>query len=220
MFDLLSSIQILGGVLFMSSLTSYFICRFYNYPFVNPEYTSEKIYNRSKTMFTNLFIVTSETVFLTSRILYPRLDINSHSPIHSTANIFLYVFYVELFYYVYHTWIHKNPLYKYIHADHHVSFDVYPFDTFYINLYDYQFLIISLGAPLLIVKLNMLEHILTLYYYLTYSYLTHSKLLGEHHHIHHKKFVYNYSLSLPLFDILFGTYYNNNNNSNSNEKRG
>lgn len=216
MFDLYSSIQILGGVLFMSTFTSYATCKFYNYPFINPEYTVEKIYNRSKTMVTNLFIITSETVFLTTNILYPRLDQQPHSLIHSSANIFLYVLCVELFYYTYHIWIHKNPLYKYIHADHHTSINVYPFDTFYINLYDYQFLILSLGVPLMIVKVNMFEHILTLYYYLTYSYLTHSKILGEHHHIHHKKFVYNFCLSIPIFDILFGTYYNNKNN---NEKR-
>jgi sterol desaturase/sphingolipid hydroxylase (fatty acid hydroxylase superfamily) len=211
MFDLYTSIQILGGVLFMSTFTSYATCKFYNYPFINPEYTVEKIYNRSKTMVTNLFIVTSETVFLTSNILYPRLDQQPHSLIHSSANIFIYILCVELFYYTYHVWIHKNPLYKYIHADHHLSLDVYPFDTFYINLYDYQFLILSLGVPLMIVKVNMMEHILTLYYYLTYSYLTHSKLLCDHHHIHHKKFVCNYCLSIPIFDILFGTYYNSNN---------
>ena len=216
MFELFQSVQILGGVLFISTFTSYVICKFYNYPFINPEYTVEKIYNRSKTMVTNLFIISTETVFLTTNILYPRLDQHRHSFAHSTVNIVLYVFYVELFYYLYHTWIHKTPLYKYVHADHHISIDVYPFDTFYINLYDYQFLIVSLGLPMMIIKLNKLEHILTLYYYLTYSYLTHSKLLSTHHHVHHKKFVYNYSLSIPIFDILFGTYYNNNNN---NEKR-
>jgi hypothetical protein len=216
MFDLYSSIQILGGVLFMSTFTSYFICKFYNYPFINPEYTVEKIYNRSKTMMTNIFIISTETVFLTTNILYPRLDQQSHSLIRSIENIFLYVLCVELFYYMYHIWIHKNALYKYIHADHHTSINVYPFDTFYINLYDYQFLILSLGFPLIIVKVNMMEHILTLYYYLTYSYLSHSKLLGDHHHIHHKKFVCNYCLSIPIFDILFGTYYTNKNN---NEKR-
>jgi len=216
MFDLLGSIQILGGVLFMSTFTSYVICHFYNYPFINPEYTVEKIYNRSKKMITNLLIISTETVFLTTNILYPRLDNKAHSQIQSAGNIILYVFYVELFYYVYHRWIHKNPLYKYIHADHHSSLDVYPFDTFYINLYDYQFLILSLGVPLMIVKVNMMEHILTLYYYLTYSYLTHSKLLCDHHHIHHKQFVCNYCLSVPLVDILFGTYYTNKNN---NEKR-
>jgi sterol desaturase/sphingolipid hydroxylase (fatty acid hydroxylase superfamily) len=209
MFDLLGSIQILGGVLFMSTFTSYVICKFYNYPFINPEYTVEKIYNRSKTMVTNIFIISTETVFLTTNILYPRLDERTHSLTHSTVNILLYLFYVELFYYTYHLWIHKNSLYKYVHADHHLSLDVYPFDTFYINLYDYQFLILSLGVPLIIVKVNMMEHILTLYYYLTYSYLTHSKILCDHHHIHHKRFVYNFCLSIPIFDILFGTYYNN-----------
>jgi sterol desaturase/sphingolipid hydroxylase (fatty acid hydroxylase superfamily) len=208
-YALFNSIQILGGVLFMSTFTSYLICQFYNYPFINPEYTVEKIYARTKTMSANLLIISTETVFLTSHILYPRLDSATHSPIKSAGNIILYVFYVELFYYVYHRWIHKSPFYKYIHADHHTSINVYPFDTFYINLYDYQFLIMSLGLPLMIVKVNMTEHILTLYYYLTYSYLTHSKLLCDHHHIHHKKFVYNYCLSVPLFDILFGTYHVN-----------
>jgi len=209
MFELFQSIQILGGVLFMSTFTSYFICKFYNYPFINPEYTVEKIYNRSKTMVTNIFIISTETVFLTTNILYPRLDERTHSLIHSSVNILLYVFYVELFYYTYHRWIHKNSLYKYVHADHHLSLDVYPFDTFYINLYDYQFLIVSLALPIMIVKLNMFEHILTLYYYLTYSYLTHSKILSDHHYIHHKRFVYNFCLSIPIFDILFGTYHIN-----------
>jgi sterol desaturase/sphingolipid hydroxylase (fatty acid hydroxylase superfamily) len=206
MFDLLGSIQILGSVLFMSTFTSYVICHFYNYPFINPEYTVEKIYNRSKKMVTNLLIISTESVFLTTNILYPRLDDNTHSIVCSIVNIFLYIFYVELFYYTYHRWIHKNHLYKYIHADHHLSIDVYPFDTFYINLYDYQFLIVSLGLPLMIIKVNMMEHILTLYYYLTYSYLSHSKLLSHHHRIHHNKFIYNFCLSIPIFDILFGTY--------------
>jgi hypothetical protein len=78
MFDLFQSIQILGGVLFMSTFTSFVICKLYNYPFINPEYTGEKIYNRSKIMVTNLFIITTETVFLTTNILYPRLDERAH----------------------------------------------------------------------------------------------------------------------------------------------
>lgn len=200
------SIQILASILFTSTFTSFAICKICKYPFINPEYTVEKIGNRTKSMIQNVSIISTEVVFLTTYVLYPRLDQNVHSLKHSVFNLFLYVFYVELFYYLYHRWIHKNPLYKYIHAPHHSSLEVYPFDTFYIHLYDYQFLILSLGLPLMIVKLNMLEHVLSLYYYLTFSYLSHSKLLCHHHSVHHKQFVYNFSLSIPIFDILCGTY--------------
>ena len=200
------STKILTGVLFMSTLTTVGICKVYNYPFMNPTLTNEVLYNRFCIMMRNLIIVSTEVVMLFTYVFHPTLDKNRHGLLETTKNLLLYVLYVEFFYYVYHRWIHKNFLYKYIHAQHHAATVVYPFDTFYIGLIDFQFLIFSLGTPMLMLNLNLLEHVMALYYYITISYLSHSKLFYDHHYVHHKYFIYNFCFSIPIFDILFGTY--------------
>jgi sterol desaturase/sphingolipid hydroxylase (fatty acid hydroxylase superfamily) len=200
------STKILTGILFMSTLTSLGICKVYNYPFINPQFAKDVLHKRFVYMMRNLIVITTEVVLLLTYIFHPTLDKNRHTLLQTTKNLFLYALLAEFFYYGYHRWIHKNSLYKYIHAQHHTATTVYPFDTFYISLLDFQFLIFSLGTPMLLLKLNLLEHMLALYYYITVSYLSHSKLFYDHHYIHHKYFIYNFCFSIPIFDILLGTY--------------
>jgi sterol desaturase/sphingolipid hydroxylase (fatty acid hydroxylase superfamily) len=204
--NLFTSTTIITGILFTSTLTSYGICKLYNYPFMNPQINKEVLHKRFTYMVRNIIIIMTEVVLLFTYLFHPNLDKNKHTLIQTTINLSLYVLYTEFIYYMYHRWIHKNFLYKYVHSEHHTIMKVYPFDTFYISLFDFQFLIVSLGLPMLILNLNLLEHNLGLYYYITISYLSHSKLFYDHHYIHHKYFIYNYCFSIPIFDILFGTY--------------
>ena len=112
--SILHSTKILTGILFMSTLTSMGICKVYNYPFMNPTLTNEVLYNRFCNMMRNLLVVTTEVVLLFTYIFHPTLDKNVHTLLETTINLLLYVLYAEFLYYVYHRWIHKNILYKYI----------------------------------------------------------------------------------------------------------
>jgi sterol desaturase/sphingolipid hydroxylase (fatty acid hydroxylase superfamily) len=129
-----------------------------------------------------------------------------HEFIHTVCNITLYITMVELLYYGYHYWIHHSPFYKLIHAKHHESIQVYPMDTFYLEFWDMQSIVVSMSIPMFFVNLNMNEHIVTLYYYITVGYLSHSDAFYTHHETHHKYFKCNYCFTLPIVDKIFGTY--------------
>jgi sterol desaturase/sphingolipid hydroxylase (fatty acid hydroxylase superfamily) len=116
-----------------------------------------------------------------------------------------YCLFVEANYYSYHRFIHKC-YYVDIHKKHHENVVVYPFDTFHLTDIDDLAAIISLGLPLVFVKISIVEQIIITYMYVTSSYLSHSELFWKHHSIHHKLLQYNFCILFPVFDILFGTY--------------
>jgi sterol desaturase/sphingolipid hydroxylase (fatty acid hydroxylase superfamily) len=93
-----------------------------------------------------------------------------------------------------------------IHSTHHENVEVYPFDTFYMTKLDSLFLIGSLGAPILILRMNYFENIMALYIYITAAYLEHSNLCLMHHAKHHKLMFCNFCILNPIFDLLVGTY--------------
>jgi len=70
--------------------------------------------------------------------------------------------------------MHTQKYYKDYHSLHHKNIDVYPIDTFYIQQSDGLFLIGSLSAPILLLRLNYFEFISCLYVYITAANLAHS----------------------------------------------
>lgn len=129
-----------------------------------------------------------------------------HSFIQNIENVVKYSLIAEFVYYVYHRTIHTKQYYSAIHSLHHQNIEVYPFDTFHMTKLDSVFLIASLGSPILILRMNYFETIISLYVYITAAYLEHSNLLIMHHVKHHKLFICNFCILNPIFDLLVGTY--------------
>jgi sterol desaturase/sphingolipid hydroxylase (fatty acid hydroxylase superfamily) len=199
------STSIILGIFGLSTFSAYGICKFYNYPFINPSFTQPQIVNR----LVDIVQTTSITLFQSVGVimlLFTRLLPNSrHNGIQTAEHIILYIVLVEFFYYSYHRFIHKF-YYKEVHKKHHANVDIYPFDTFYLTYYDTLGLITSLSLPIIILRPTFFELCFVLYLYITSSYLSHSKLLYTHHSIHHTLLIYNYCILFPIFDVLFGTY--------------
>ena len=205
MFDsLLYSCSIMLGVFTFSTLSAMLLCEFKNKPFCRMD-------NKFEKKLIDVLSISSatllETTILTAYIIHPRLDSNENRDfIQGTCNIAMYITIVEFLYYNYHYWIHHSPFYKLVHAKHHESIQVYPMDTFYLEFWDMQILVVVMSVPMFIIKLSMMEHLLTLYYYITVGYLSHSDAFYTHHETHHKYFKCNYCFTLPIVDKIFGTY--------------
>ena len=195
---------VIVSVFSFSTFLASFLCRMRNKPLFNYDNKFEK---KIMNVISISTITITEVTLLSTYIIYPRLEnVQFHTFSRFSFNIFQYILWVEFFYYVYHYWIHHSSCYKLIHAKHHESTQIFPLDTFYLNFIDMQFLIASMMLPLFLVKLNMLEHILTMSYYITMGYLSHSDAFHTHHVLHHKYFKCNYCFTLPIFDIICGTY--------------
>lgn len=195
------------GVFGCSTLTAYIICNIYNQPFIHPKYTTDLITTRIKDGTNTIVVVLTKTFLTTSFFVEKIVSEKNHTLYQTGMNICTYTVCIELLYYVYHRGVHSYPyLYQLIHKKHHANHDVYPFDTFYLTTFDSIGLIMSLGLPLTFLPVSYFELNTVLYIYLTSSYLAHSKLFYDHHHIHHSLIEYNYCIFLPIFDILFNTY--------------
>jgi sterol desaturase/sphingolipid hydroxylase (fatty acid hydroxylase superfamily) len=195
------------GVFGCSTLTAYIICNIYNQPFINPKYTTDVITTRIKDGTTTIVSVLTKSFITTSFFIEKIVAVQDHTWLQTGMNICTYTACIEFLYYVYHRGVHYYPyLYQLIHKKHHANHDVYPFDTFYLTTFDSIGLIVSLGLPLTFLPVSYFELNSVLYIYLTSSYLAHSKLFYDHHHIHHSLIEYNYCIFLPIFDILFNTY--------------
>ena len=195
------------GIFGFSTLTAYIICNVYNQPFINPKYSTDLITTRLKDGTSTVVVVLAKSFITTSFFIEKIVSVKNHTWLQTGTTIASYTLLIELLYYVYHRGVHSYPyLYKLIHKKHHANYDVYPFDTFYLTTFDSIGLIISLGLPLTFLPVSYFELNTVLYIYITSSYLAHSKLFYDHHHIHHSLVEYNYCIFLPVFDILFNTY--------------
>jgi sterol desaturase/sphingolipid hydroxylase (fatty acid hydroxylase superfamily) len=194
-----------SGTFSISTLTAYLICYFNNYPFINPTLT-----NKEKTLLINEYLRNVPILIVQSGGLMYLISDNiiaygQHTWLQSFYTLCLYCIYVEAMYYIYHRLIHKY-FYLYVHKKHHTNIIVYPFDTFFLTELDDLASIISIGLPILFVKISILEQFIILYMYITSSYLSHSKLYWHHHSVHHRFMKYNFCILFPIFDIMFGTY--------------
>ena len=195
------------GIFSFSTLSACVICHICNQPFINPEYSADLISTRLKDAGNTIIVVLTKSFVTTSFFIYKIESEKNHTWLQTGFTICTYSFFIELLYYVYHRGVHSHPvIYKYIHKKHHVNHDVYPFDTFHLTTFDSMGLIISLGLPLAFLRVSYFELSSVLYIYLTSSYLSHSKLFYDHHHIHHTLIHYNYCIFLPIFDVLCETY--------------
>lgn len=189
----------------MSTLSAYFICSYNNYPFINPSLTDEEKNLRINEYTRNVPILIIQSSGLMYLISDNIIQYNEHTLFQSFYTLCMYFLCIEAIYYVYHRLIHKY-FYLYVHKKHHTNITVYPFDTFLLTELDDLASIVSIGLPVLFIKISMIEQFIILYIYITSSYLSHSNLFWSHHYIHHKLFKYNFCILFPIFDIIFGTY--------------
>jgi sterol desaturase/sphingolipid hydroxylase (fatty acid hydroxylase superfamily) len=208
MLNFLSITGIITGIFTTATLTSYTICKIYDYPFYNPKMNEHQFLKKINVIANLSFFILLESILLSKYIFYNFIEDMPHSYLRNIINISFYSMCIELLYYSYHRIIHHKYFYKYIHSKHHENIEVYPLDTFYFGYFDSNFLILSFGIPIMFMRLNFFEHIFTLYIYIVFAYLSHSKLFYNHHYVHHKLFFCNYSLLIPITDILFNTYNN------------
>ena len=192
------------SVFSLAITSSYAVCLLSKYPFYNPKLTQKQLIDNLVDSSFNLGIISLEVILLAS-LYYPYLDSKNHTLIRTFSNIIEYSFWIELFYYSYHRFLHTTKWYSIIHAKHHTNLIVYPLDTLDISILDSTGMIITLIAPLWFVDVNLAEHNFIMYVYLTGSFLSHSKLLSSRHVNHHKKFKCNFCFLFPIFDYAYGT---------------
>lgn len=200
------STKLILGIFAASKASAFFICFYNNIPFFNPTHNKYQIVNRIEKIIKSAFPLLKNSVVIYGLFLDRFIETRSHSLGTFVYNITMYSIIAEFFYYLYHNVIHTQKYYKDYHSLHHKNIDVYPIDTFYIEQVDGLFLIGSLSAPIVLLRLNYFEFITCLYVYITAATLAHSPEFFSHHNIHHKLLVYNYCLLNPVFDIIFKTY--------------
>lgn len=202
---MINSIYIILGSFTMSSITAYVLCYINNYPFINPHITKEERVIKINDYIKNIPILLCQSTSLMYIVSGNIIPYEQHTYMDSCLAIMSYCFLIELFYYIYHRFIHKY-YYGYIHKKHHTNVIVYPIDTFFLTNLDDLASIVAIGYPITFIKITALEQTFILYLYITSSYLSHSELYWRHHSIHHKLLKYNYCILFPIFDIIFGTY--------------
>lgn len=192
------------SVFSLAITSSYTVCILSKYPFYNPKLTQKQLIDNLVDSSFNLGIIGLE-VILSASLYYPYMDSGNHTFIRTFSNIIEYSFWIELFYYSYHRFLHTTNWYSIIHLKHHINLDVYPLDTLSISILDSTGMIVTLIAPIWFVDVNLAEYSFIMYIYLTGAFLSHSKLLSFRHVNHHKKFKCNFCFLFPIFDYACGT---------------
>jgi len=203
--NLFYAFSVIVGTFSASTLTAYCICAYNNYPFVNPNMNHEKRVNRMIDLVKNIPLLISYSTGFLYIMSDNILPYGHHTRIESYISMLTYCLLIEANYYIYHRFIHKY-YYVLVHKKHHENVIVYPFDTFHLTDIDDVAAIISLGLPLVFIKISIVEQVIITYIYITSSYLSHSELFWKHHSIHHRLLNSNFCILFPVFDILFGTY--------------
>jgi len=195
------------AIFLSGTFTAFMICFLYKQPFINPSFTKQQIRGRFVEILQISLVILSIAIAFTLFVFSRKklLPNSAHSWRQIIFTVILYSLAIEFFYYIYHRVVHKVG-YELIHEKHHRNEEVYPFDTFDFTWIDSLGLAVSIGLPILFIPITVLEQFITLYIYVTSSYLSHSRLFYDHHHKHHSIKHCNYCIFLPIFDVLFGTY--------------
>lgn len=204
--DLITSSKLILGTFSASTLTTIGICYYYKVPFFNPNHNTYQFRDSLRRVVPSGVSVLAQAIFVLSFLVGTFIENKPHTLYQNIDTILRYSVFAEFIYYIYHRIMHTKKYYKMIHSMHHENIEVYPFDTFYMTKMDSLFLISSLGAPILILKMNYFENIMALYIYITAAYLEHSNLFLMHHAKHHKLMFCNFCILNPIFDLLVGTY--------------
>ena len=196
------------SILFSSSITAFFICKLNNKSFFNAKlYSHNYLINKINTVAivaTNIIINYNIIYFTSSQFfLHEKIETIDIRIIRNIQFIFL----LEFIAYIYHRFSHELVfLYKNKHSIHHKNIEVYPIDFLEFDIVDNIAQTLYINLPLLSVPMNHYDYAIIYYIYSTCAFIIHSDILTDHHIIHHKYFKCNYSLMLPVFDIIFGTY--------------
>jgi len=203
MFLTLFPTFLITSILLSSSISAYFICKLYNYPFINPEhYLKDKIKNIS--LVTMCVIINYHIIYEFYSKYY--LYIQPISFLQRLFNILYFICILEFIAYFYHRLSHSKYLYKYTHYDHHKNIIVYPIDFLEFDYLDNIAQTLYINLPLYFIPMNYYDYLLVYYIYSVGAFLIHSNLITEYHVLHHKYFKCNYGILLPVYDILFNTY--------------
>jgi sterol desaturase/sphingolipid hydroxylase (fatty acid hydroxylase superfamily) len=203
--NLFVSFYSVNFLFFISTLSAYAFCIFNNVPFYNTNDKNNS--SKLKTIAFNGTLSLVESIYLTNYFLSNNIVVyQANNGFQSMSNLFLYTMYVEFIYYFLHRIYHTRYLYRIIHKKHHETYDVYPIDAFYFSFIDTQSMFFSLGIPVYLLRMSFYEYFFVLYIYLTFAYISHSKILYDHHINHHKLMKYNYCMLIPYFDLLLKTY--------------
>lgn len=195
-------------ILLTSGLSAFLLCKLDNKPFFNPSLYSHNYLIDKMNSVTNV----GKQVIVNYNIIYfllarHYLHEDCHEAHYRIFQNIKFIFLLELIAYIYHRLSHKIPyLYNKQHSVHHQNMDIYPIDFLEFDITDNIAQTLYINLPLYFVPMNKNDYAMIYYVYATCAFLIHSNILTYDHIIHHKYFKYNFSLLIPVFDILFGTY--------------
>jgi len=202
-FNIINSVKNISRLL-LSSLSSVFIIY---------KITNNRIININENKIIEKSILASINIFYTYIILVifeyntqKYIDTSNHNITRMISNIIKSSVLIEFTYYILHRILHTSYLYKNFHIYHHRTVNIYPIDSFIVDIIDILFFVISNYMPIFILDINLLEHMIILYFYITSIIITHSNIISKIHINHHKYYKYNYCIIIPYFDILCNTY--------------
>ena len=195
-------------ILISSGLTAFLMCKLSNQSFFNPQLYSHKYLldkmNTVTSVGTQVLVNYNVIYFVLARHYLHEDCIEIHLRIFQNIK---FIFLLELIAYIYHRLSHKIPyLYNKQHSVHHRNIEIYPIDFLDFDITDNIAQTLYIHLPLYFFPMNQNDYSLIYYIYATCAFLIHSNIITDHHIIHHKFFKYNYSLLIPMFDMLFGTY--------------
>jgi len=123
----------------------------------------------------------------------------------NTITLVEYTLGFEAVFYLWHRFSHIPGIYRWLHAHHHVNYQVSPMDFIDVDYIDSLGFHLCMHLPLVIIPLHSLEYISWYFCMTTSGFLLHSDLLVEHHLLHHKRFHCNYCFLIPVFDYICRT---------------
>ena len=166
------------------------------------------------------------------QIIFPSLFFSSYSQIQTPlfSTFLVHILLVEPLYYAVHRWLHVPKIMKQMHGFHHMSVKTLPTSAIVQNFHEHLIYIATFGPAFLIPYLVFgYNHWIVVMTYLiwfdvvnayghTNIVVRHPLLTGkwspitylfytpEFHLGHHAYYNNNYSLFMPLWDYIFGTY--------------
>jgi sterol desaturase/sphingolipid hydroxylase (fatty acid hydroxylase superfamily) len=198
----------ISKILVGSTFTAFCICKLNHQSFFNQElYSHEYLIHKVNTISNvgKLVIVNYNIIYFSLSQYY--LHEKSFHLLDRIFQNIQFIFLLELFAYIYHRLSHKIPyLFNKKHSIHHKNITIYPIDFLEFDITDNIAQTLYINLPLYFVPMHIYDYSMIYFIYSTCAFLIHSNILTNDHIIHHKYFKYNYSLLIPVFDHLFGTY--------------
>mmetsp|Transcript_19693 Transcript_19693/g.51248 ORF Transcript_19693/g.51248 Transcript_19693/m.51248 type:complete len:289 (+) Transcript_19693:54-920(+) len=141
----------------------------------------------------------------------PYYNTMADHPVKTAAMFLLYPFWRDLHFFIYHVAMHQEPLYRWVHAHHHKSYNPGPWNGLSFTIIESIVTftgpsipcLVTSAHPLLFMYANLLAFVNPVY-----GHHGHSDLSGSYfHYLHHSKATCNYGMTLLPLDILWGSWY-------------